>query len=102
RSDLEILIFLRRKIFTRLRACGSFQRNTLQIAIGLATLTREAASPAGLSQAAYLDQKACPCSSSCSGGSAIGLSATGTPSGPQALSTASRWMAGLPLYEILV
>jgi hypothetical protein len=28
--------------FTRLRACGSFQRNTFHIVIGLATLTREA------------------------------------------------------------
>ena len=29
-------------IFTRLRNCGSFQRNTLHIVSGLATLTREA------------------------------------------------------------
>jgi hypothetical protein len=29
-------------IFTRLRACGSFQGNALHIVIGLVTLTREA------------------------------------------------------------
>jgi hypothetical protein len=29
-------------IFARLRACGSFQRKTLHIVIGLAALTREA------------------------------------------------------------
>jgi hypothetical protein len=31
-----------RPIFTRVRACGSFQGNALHIVIGLVTLTREA------------------------------------------------------------
>jgi hypothetical protein len=38
------LDFCRREapFFTRLRACGSLQRNALHIVIGLVTLTREA------------------------------------------------------------
>jgi hypothetical protein len=42
-GDCEILIFrVGRPVFICLRACGSFQRNTLYIVIGLATITREA------------------------------------------------------------